>query len=75
MGTFTRLITAAAPLRSHAAALIPLLAAALAFVIYCLVDVAKADEVRYLPRWVWAVICVISIPLGGIVYLVAGRRR
>ena len=69
------MITAAAPLRSHPAALIPLLAAALAFVIYCLVDVAKADEVRYLPRWVWAVICVISIPLGGIVYLVAGRRR
>jgi len=45
------------------------------FVIFCLVDLARAHEVRYLPKWVWAVVCMISIPLGGIVYLLVGRPR
>ncbi|HVL52370.1 MAG TPA: PLDc N-terminal domain-containing protein, partial [Actinomycetota bacterium] len=26
------------------------------------------------PKWAWAIICVVSIPLGGIVYLLAGRE-
>jgi hypothetical protein len=29
--------------------------------------------VRFLPRWVWAVACLIFIPLGGILYLLVGR--
>jgi len=24
------------------------------FEIFCLVDVARAEEIRYLPRWAWA---------------------
>ena len=56
-------------------ALLPVAVAALAFVLYCLVDVFRAEAVRYLPRWVWALICVISIPLGGILYLILGRVR
>jgi hypothetical protein len=58
------------------AALIPLLLVAVAFDAFCLADLARADDVRYLPKWVWAlVICLISAPIGGIAYLVAGRRR
>ncbi len=53
-------------------ALAPFLALSLAFVIYCLVDL-KRSNVRYLPKWAWALICCISIPIGGIVYLLAGR--
>jgi ABC-2 type transport system ATP-binding protein len=60
---------------SHAAALIPVVLVAVGFAIFCLVDVARAEEVRYLPRWAWAVISLISVPLGGIVYLIFGRRR
>jgi hypothetical protein len=45
------------------------------FEVFCLVDLARAEEVRHLPRWVWAIVCLASIPLGGIIYLAAGRVR
>jgi nucleoside recognition membrane protein YjiH len=54
-------------------AVVPFVIVAVAFVVFCLFDLRKA-EVRYLPKWAWAIICVISIPLGGIVYLAVGRR-
>ncbi len=60
---------------SVVAALIPIVVVAVGFEVFCLVDVVRADEVRYLPRWAWAVICLISIPLGGIAYLIVGRSR
>ncbi len=41
--------------------------------ILCLGQVAMAERVRFLPRWVWAVACLIFIPLGGILYLLIGR--
>lgn len=55
------------------AALVPVVVMALAFVAYCLVDLTRS-RVRHLPRWVWALICVLSVPLGGIVYLLIGRE-
>jgi Phospholipase_D-nuclease N-terminal len=45
------------------------------FAIYCLVDIFRSPRVRYLPRWLWAIICLISIPLGGIIYLAVGKVR
>jgi hypothetical protein len=54
------------------AALAPLLVLSLSFVIYCLVDLSR-NEVRYLPKWAWMLICLCSIPVGGIVYLLVGR--
>ncbi len=54
------------------AAIIPVLVLALVFVVYCLVDLSR-NEVRYLPKWAWALICILSVPLGGIVYLLVGR--
>jgi hypothetical protein len=56
------------------AALAPLFALLLAFVVYCLVDIARG-EVKYLPKWAWVLICLVSVPFGGIVYLLVGRRR
>ena len=58
-----------------AAAVVPIVVIAVAFVVFCLVDLVRADQVRYLPRWAWAIVCVVSVPLGGIVYLILGRRR
>jgi len=48
-------------------------ALAAGFVGYCLVDLARCP-VRYLPEWAWALICVLSIPVGGIIDLLVGRQ-
>jgi hypothetical protein len=56
------------------AALLPLVVLLLAFVVYCLVDIAR-HEVRYLPKWAWVLICLLSVPVGGIVYLTMGRAQ
>jgi hypothetical protein len=56
-------------------ALAPLLLLALGFVVWVLVDIARAEQVQHLPKWGWAIISVISIPVGGIVYLLMGRDR
>ena len=55
------------------AALAPLLVLGLGFVVYCLVDLSRSD-VKHLPKWAWAAICVVSVPLGGILYLTIGRE-
>jgi hypothetical protein len=57
---------------------IPLLVLAVGFEVYCLVDLARAEEVRHLPKWAWAILCLgvgLTIPFGGIAYLVFGRVR
>ena len=54
------------------AALAPIVVAAIAFVFFCWVDIARHD-VRHLPKWAWAVVCVLSVPLGGAIYLIFGR--
>ena len=54
------------------AGIIPILIISLAFVVYCVVDVLRHD-VKYLPKWLWIVICLVSVPLGGIIYLIVGR--
>jgi uncharacterized membrane protein YczE len=55
------------------AAIAPLVVLALAFVVYCWVDISR-NEVRYLPKWAWAIISLVSIPIGGIIYLAVGRE-
>lgn len=58
--------------------LIPLGVLAAGFVVFCLVDLARAQEVRYLPKWGWAILCLgigLTIPWGGIAYLVFGKIR
>jgi hypothetical protein len=54
-------------------AFILFLALAAAFDVSCLIDVARASQVRYLPKWAWALICLAQCPGGGIVYLCVGR--
>jgi len=50
-----------------------LLALAAAFDAFCLIDIARASQVRYLPRWAWALVCLAQCPGGGILYLCVGR--
>jgi hypothetical protein len=57
-------------------ALIPIVVLAVAFDVYCLVDMIRAKSVRRLPKGVWALIIVIvSAPWGGLLYLFLGRDR
>lgn len=56
------------------AALAPVAVLALGFVVYCWFDISRT-EVRYLPKWAWALICLLSVPMGGIVYLLVGREQ
>lgn len=62
-------------MKTESAALLPVAIIAIGFVIYCLVDLFRAEQVRYLPRWLWAIICVISVPIGGIAYLIFGKAH
>jgi hypothetical protein len=46
---------------------------AIGFDAFCLADIIRAAQVRYLPKWAWALICLIQTPLGGIMYLSIGH--
>jgi ABC-2 type transport system ATP-binding protein len=50
-----------------------ILLVAVGFAAFCLYDLGRSTEARYLPKWAWALIICISVPLGGIVYLAIGR--
>lgn len=56
------------------AALLPLILVAVAWIAYCLWDLSRA-AVRGLPRWGWALLIILSVPLGGILYFVFGRDQ
>jgi len=45
-----------------------------AFDVFCLVHLAAAGRVRFLPRLAWAVVIVCVSPAGGLVYLLSQRR-
>jgi hypothetical protein len=54
---------------------IVVLALAACFDAFCLVDLARAGQVRYLPKWGWVLCCLAQTPFGGIMYLTTGRAR
>ena len=55
------------------AALLPALLLAVLFIAYCLRDLARAEQVRWLPKWAWGIVCVVSVRLGGLLYLLLAR--
>ncbi len=54
------------------AGLIPVAILLLGFAAYCVVDIVRHD-VKHLPKWAWMAISCLSIPLGGVIYLLVGR--
>ena len=57
----------------HAAVAIPVLVAAVGFVVACLIVLARGGPPRSLPKWGWALIICFSIPWGGVAFLAFGR--
>ena len=55
------------------AVLLPALLLAALFIGYCLRDLARAERVRWIPKWAWGILCVISVPLGGMLYLLLAK--
>jgi len=51
------------------------IAGVLLFEIFCLNDILHAEYVRGLTRQAWIVLCVLMIPIGGILYLLYGRPQ
>lgn len=37
------------------------------------IELARPGQVRFLPRWTWALLCIFCIPVGAIAYLIVGR--
>jgi hypothetical protein len=57
-------------------ALAPVLVLLLGLIGYCLVDLARAPAVRYLPKPLWALVILLgSAPFGLLAYLFLGRSR
>src|ERR1700683_80185 len=54
---------------------IPVVAVVGAFDVWCLVDLARASQVRHLPKWAWAVAICVWGPWGGLVYLILRKDR
>jgi hypothetical protein len=57
------------------AVLLLLAVAVIRFELFCLRDIAQTPYTRVFPREAWIVITIVSIPLGGLLYLYAGRPR
>ncbi len=56
-----------------AAAIAPIAVLLIGWVVFALYDLSRSD-VKHLPKWAWAIIILISIPLGGVVYFLVGRE-
>ncbi|PCF38137.1 hypothetical protein B5C06_12135 [Staphylococcus delphini] len=54
--------------------LIPIIILIIIYLIVCYHDLCKINMVKYLPKWVWSIIIIISIPLGGVIYFLLGRE-
>ena len=57
------------------ATILVLLAVVVWFDWICLADIAKARRVNYLTRQAWALLVVITFPIGGVLYLRYGKVR
>lgn len=52
---------------------IPIIILAFIYIFFCIKSILLANKTRFFPKWVWGIICIISIPLGGILYLIFGK--
>jgi hypothetical protein len=72
-GAIALLVTQAMPPDPSPWPLLLIVVLAVGFDAFCLLDIARAADVRYLRKRAWALICLVQCPLGGILYLSIGR--
>lgn len=53
----------------------PLLIIELILLVIALVDLIKRQEVKYIPKWTWAIIILLFSIIGPISYLILGREE
>ena len=53
----------------------PLVIIELTLVVIALVDLIRRQEVKYLPKWGWALIILLLNLIGPIIYLIIGREE
>jgi hypothetical protein len=49
------------------------LVAAAGWIALWAIELSRAPEVRLLPRWAWALLCMFCVPAGALAYLTIGR--
>lgn len=54
--------------------LLPVLILAALLIGWSLIDIAR-KPVQHLPKWAWALIVLLAIPIGAVIYLIIGRTR
>jgi hypothetical protein len=62
-------------LRSYIPLLLPLLIIEIGLLVIALVDLIRRENVKHLPKWVWAVIIIVLNFIGPIAYLIVGREE
>ena len=55
--------------------IIPIVLAELLLIIIALVDLARREKVRYIPKWAWALLIIFVQFIGAIGYLIFGREE
>ena len=53
----------------------PLLIIELVLLVIALVDLIRRQEIKYLPKWAWALIILLFSLIGPISYLIIGREE
>lgn len=54
--------------------LLPVLILAALLIGWSLIDIAR-KPVQHLPKWAWALIVLLAIPFGAVIYLIIDRTR
>jgi len=54
--------------------IIPIVMLYTLYLIFFFLDI-KNHEVKYFSRIIWFIVCLISVPLGGILYFFIGRKE
>ena len=55
--------------------IVPLLLVELILLAVALIDLIRRENVKYFPKWLWAVIILLINFIGPIIYLVIGREE
>lgn len=62
-------------IRPYIPLLIPLIIIQLLLAIFALLDLAKREKIRFLPKWAWALIIIFGEMVGPLIYFLVGRAE